>query len=86
MYFMKRITTLFWTIFLVLMGSKAIAQDFNVAITGSDGLPVYFEQSSDSPWVVNAGCVSSSTITGLKTSWFSATIDIVEADGSVKFD
>ena len=86
MYFMKRITTLFWTIFLVLMGSKAIAQDFNVAITGSDGLPVYFEQSSDYPWVVNAGCVSSSTITGLKTSWFSATIDIVEADGSVKFD
>ena len=68
------------------VGSKGIAQNFNTAIFGNTGFPVAFEQSPDYPWVVSEGCVSSSNIVGLKTSWFSTTVDIVEASGSVKFD
>lgn len=86
MYFMKRITTLLLVIFLMIVGSKGIAQNFNTAISGNTGFPVPFEQSPDYPWIVSDGCVSSSNIVGLKTSWFSTTIDIVEESGSVKFD
>ncbi|WP_320909075.1 leucine-rich repeat protein [Bacteroides nordii] len=83
---MKRRTTLLLVIFLMIVGSKGIAQNFNTAIFGNTGFPVAFEQSPDYPWVVSEGCVSSSNIVGLKTSWFSTTVDIVEASGSVKFD
>ena len=86
MYLMKRRTTLLLVIFLMIVGSKGIAQNFNTAICGNTGFPVAFEQSPDYPWVVSEGCVSSSNIVGLKTSWFSTTVDIVEASGSVKFD
>ena len=86
MYLMKRRTTLLLVIFLMIVGSKGIAQNFNTAIFGNTGFPVAFEQSPDYPWVVSEGCVSSSNIAGLKTSWFSTTVDIVEASGSVKFD
>lgn len=86
MYLMKRRTTLLLVIFLMIVGSKGIAQNFNTAIFGNTGFPVAFEQSPDYPWVVSEGCVSSSNIVGLKTSWFSTTVDIVEASGSVKFD
>ncbi len=86
MYLMKRITTLLLVIFLMIVGSKGIAQNFNTAIFGNTGLPVAFEQAPDYPWVVSDGCVSSSNIVGLKTSWFSTTVDIVEANGSVAFD
>ena len=73
MYFMKRITTLLLVIFLMIVGSKGIAQNFNTAISGNTGFSVAFEQSPDYPWVVSDGCVSSSNIVGLKTSWFSTT-------------
>ena len=86
MYFMKRITTLLLVIFLMIVGSKGIAQNFNTAISGNTGFSVAFEQSPDYPWVVSDGCVSSSNIVGLKTSWFSTTVDIVEVNGSVTFD
>ena len=81
---MKRIITMLMVMLMMAMGNFLKAQDFNVAISGGTPLPVNFDQS-EYPWIVSDGCVSSSDIVGLKTSWFSTTIEILET-GVVSFD
>lgn len=77
---MKRITTLLFAFFLMIMGLQSMAEDFKVVIF-TDLTPSFsIVQSPEYPWIVNEGYLSSSNKSGLKSSWFSITLDVAEEE------
>lgn len=83
---MKRITTLLFASFLMVIGLQSMAEDFKVAIFTDLNPAVSIAQSPEYPWIVNDGCLSSSNKTGLKTSWFSITLDVAQEEELIGFD